>query len=102
MQNTNGLRFKFRSRAHQMHLFQGMSYVQNNFLSVFITLSPLSLTLFLPPSLITLSQALKRGGAAQTREKVKCRFSSPQGSHVTILSLVVQLEQPKEIQRRGG
>lgn len=45
MQNTNGLRFKFRSRAHQMNLFQGMFYVQNNFLSVFITLSPVSLTL---------------------------------------------------------
>lgn len=85
-----------------MNLFQGMFYVQNNFLSVFITLSPPSLSLFLPPSLITLCQALKRAGAAQVRERVKCRFSSPQGSHVIITSLVVQLVQPREIHRRGG
>lgn len=50
MQNANGLRFKFRSRAQEMNLFQGRFHFRNNFLSVSMTLSPLSLSSFFCPT----------------------------------------------------
>lgn len=50
MQNTNGLRIKFRSRTRERNLFQGSFHLQNNFLSVLMTLPPLSLSLILSPT----------------------------------------------------
>lgn len=94
MQNTNGLRLKFRSRAPEMNLFQGRFYFRNNFHSVSMT-PPVSLLL----PFASFSQTLRFTGAAEVREKAATRFCSLRSGSVIAISLVVQQVQPRKIQR---
>lgn len=98
MQNTNGLRLKFRSRTPGMNLFQGRFYFRNNFHSVSMT-PPVSLLSSLLLPFASFSQTLQFTGAAEVREKAATRFCFLHSGRVIAISLVVQQVQPRKIQR---
>lgn len=111
MRKTNGLRFKFRSKAQRMNLFQGRFHVQNNFLFVLMTLSvcvSLCLSVSFGPSLppsptafyhLVSDPQMYRSSFDEEKSKEQVQFPSCQSQ--VIISSVVQVR-PRLTPRTGG